>query len=129
MASLLGLSACGNRTPTEFNADVKKAFLDGCNAPVGTSKAPKGACDCAYGKLSKDKSQFDAFKKANDRLQEHPDESLPSGVFDLVRSCTGGTTSTASTSAPTTAPPTSAPPTSPAPSSPPPTSAAALTSS
>jgi len=118
--SLLGLGACGNQTPTEFNADVKKAFLDGCNAPVNNAKPPKGACDCAYGKLSKDKSQFDAFKKANDRLQQHPDESLPSGLYSLVKSCAGGTASQAQlsqapsgTTAPaTTAPATSAPATS-----------------
>lgn len=134
--SLLGLAACGNQTPTEFNADVKKAFLDGCNAPVNNAKPPKGACDCAYGKLSRDKSQFDAFKKANDRLQQHPDESLPSGLYSLVKSCAGGTASQAplsqapsGTTAPaTTAPATSAPATSVPATSAPATSAAPPTS-
>lgn len=102
MACLV-LAACGGKsTPTDYNADVERTFVDTCTEQSGNNL--RTVCQCAYNSFKRD-IPFDRFQRVDQRLADNPQSTLPDEFLDIYTDCVlkeGGAAGTTTTLPPTT---------------------------
>ena len=78
----LVMAACGNDTPTEYNADSEKNFVESCTDQTGE----EDVCQCAYDGFVRD-IPFDRFQRIDQRLQDDPEGNLPDDFIEIYTDC------------------------------------------
>lgn len=104
MAACLVLTACGGKsTPTDYNADVERTFVDTCTEQSGNDL--RTVCQCAYNSFKRD-IPFDRFQRVDQRLADDPQSTLPDDFLNIYTDCVlqegGGAAATTPSEPPTT---------------------------
>jgi len=83
-ALALVMAGCSDDTPSEYNAEVEKNFIETCTDQGGDDLAE--VCQCAYDRFE-DEIPFDRFQRVDERLADEPDATLPDDFLNLYTDC------------------------------------------
>ena len=83
---MLGLSACGTETPTEYSVDNQDAFMAACVDPAADGIFQQRVCLCVY-EQSEATIPFDRFLEINEQLDDVEEPGLPDDLLELVSGC------------------------------------------
>ncbi len=85
-AVMVGLSACGTETPTEYSAENQEAFMASCVDASVDGIFQQRVCLCVYEQAEANIS-FDRFLEIEEQFDDVEDPGLPEDLLALVSQC------------------------------------------